>query len=61
MNPTYFHDQWLQMHEFKAWLMRGDTNTSAKCRVCPNSRNKIELSKYGSKSIEKSFNRKEAL
>ena len=44
MSSMDFDDQWLQLSEFKSWLIQGDNNTKAKCRVCPIPRNKIELS-----------------
>ena len=51
MNSTYFDDQWLKMPEFKSWLIRGDDNT-AKCRVCPIPRNKIELSNMRKQALK---------
>ena len=52
MSSTYFDDQWLQILEFKSWLIRGDDNTTAKCRVCPIPRNKIELSNMGKLALK---------
>ena len=52
MSSTYFDDQWSQMPEFKSWLIRGDNNTTAKCRVCPIPRNKIELSNMGKQALK---------
>ena len=50
MSSAYFDDQWLQMPEFKSWLIQGDNNATAKCRVCPISRNKTELSNMGNQA-----------
>ena len=52
MSSTYFDDQWLQMPEFKPWPIRGDNNTTAKCRVCPIPRNKIELSNMRKQALK---------
>ena len=52
MSSTYLDDQWSQMPEFKSWLIRGDDNTTAKCRVCPIPRNNIELSNMGKQSLK---------
>ena len=52
MSSTYFDDQWLQMPEFKFWFIRGDNNTTSKCRVCPIPRNKIELSHMGKQALK---------
>ena len=41
------------MKAYKEWLLRGDDRTNAKCKVCPISRNKIELSNRGEEAIEK--------
>ena len=52
MSSTYFDDQWLQMPEFKSWLIREDNNATATCRVCPIPRNKIELSNMGKQALK---------
>ena len=49
---TYFDDQWLAMEAYKEWLLHDDDRTSAKCKVCPIPRNKIELSNMGERAIK---------
>ena len=46
MASTYFDDQWLGMEAYKEWFLHASwwDRTSAKCKVCPITRNKIELS-----------------
>ena len=61
MASTYFDDQWLGMEAGKESLLRGDDRTSAKCQVCPISRNKIELSNMGERAIESYAKGKKAL
>ena len=51
MASTYFDDQWLGMEAYKEWLLRGDDCTSAKCKLVPIPRNKIELSNMGKRAI----------
>ena len=41
------------MKAYKEWLLRGDDRTNAKCKLCPISRNKIELSNRGEEAIKK--------
>lgn len=36
----------------KEWIIRGDSNTSAKRKVCPIPRNNIELSNIGKRAIQ---------
>ena len=38
---TYFDDQWLGMEAYKEWLLRGDDRTSAKCKVFPIPKTKL--------------------
>ena len=52
MASTYFDDQWLGMEAYKEWLLRDDDRTSAKCRMCPIPRNKIELSSMDQRAIK---------
>ena len=52
MASTYFDDQWLGMKAYKEWLLCGDDRTSAKCKVCPIPRNKIELSSMCERAIK---------
>ena len=52
MASTYFDDQWLGIEAYKEWLLHGDDWTSAKCKVCPISRNKIELSNLDERAIK---------
>ena len=47
MASTYFDDQRLGIEAYKEWLLRGDDLTSAKCKVCPVPRNKMELPNMG--------------
>ena len=49
---TYFDDQWLAMEAYKEWLLHDDDRTSAKRKVCPIPRNKIELSNMGERAIK---------
>ena len=44
--------RWLQMSKFKSWLIRGDNNTTAKCRVCPVPRKTNELSSMGKQALK---------
>ena len=41
MVSTYFDDQWLGMEAYKEWLLRGDDRTSAKCKVFPIPKTKL--------------------
>ena len=52
MASTYFDDQWLGIEAYKEWLLHSDDRTSAKCKVCPISRNKIELSNLDERAIK---------
>ena len=61
MSSTYFDDQWLQMPEFKFWLIREDNNNTAKCRICPIPRNKIELSNMGKQPLKSHASGKKTL
>ena len=40
------------MSEFKSWVIRGENNTTAKCRVCLIPRNKTELSNMGKQALK---------
>ena len=40
------------MEAYKEWLLRGYDCTNAKCKVCPITRNKIELSNMGERAIK---------
>ena len=49
---TYFNDQWLGFEVQKEWLLYGDDRTSAKRKVYPVPRNKLELSKMRERAIK---------
>ena len=40
------------MEAYEEWLLCGDDRTSAKCKLCPIPRNKIELSNMGKRAIK---------
>ena len=52
MDLSYFDDQWLGMEAYREWLLHGDDCISAKRKVCPIPRNKIELSNMGERTIK---------
>ena len=52
MDLSYFDDLWLGMEAYREWLLHGDDCISAKRKVCPIPRNKIELSNMGERTIK---------
>ena len=48
-NQTYFQDIWLQQTDFKPWLIRGPSSTSAMCKICSQT---ISLSNMGKGAVE---------
>ena len=46
---SHFKDDWLKLDEFTTWLMRGNDNLSARCRICKKS---IDISGMGVSALK---------
>jgi hypothetical protein len=51
VKPTYFHDGWLKVENYKEWLKKLPDNTQFGCKWCNPSRNTFRLGNMGERAV----------